>query len=77
MKELGAGHQVICITHQPQIAAKADAHYFVYKLEEEGRLRTRIRQLKDKERVEAIARMLSGEQFSDGTLKVAREMILN
>ncbi|TDX00417.1 DNA repair protein RecN [Dinghuibacter silviterrae] len=77
MKELGTGHQVICITHQPQIAAKADAHYFVYKLEEDGRLRTRIRQLKDKERVEAIARMLSGEQFSDGTLKVAREMILN
>lgn len=77
MKELGAGHQVICITHQPQIAAKADAHYFVYKAEEGGRLRTRIRQLKEKERVEAIARMLSGEQFSDGTLKVAREMILN
>ena len=77
MKELGAAHQVICITHQPQIAAKADAHYFVYKAEEGGRLRTRIRQLKEKERVEAIARMLSGEQFSDGTLKVAREMILN
>jgi DNA repair protein RecN (Recombination protein N) len=75
MKELGAGHQVICITHQPQIAAKADAHYFVYKVEENGRLRTRIRQLKEKERVEAIARMLSGEQFSAGTLKVAREMI--
>jgi DNA repair protein RecN (Recombination protein N) len=77
MKELGLGHQVICITHQPQIAAKADAHYFVYKLEEEGRIRTRVRHLKEKERVEAIARMLSGEQFSDGTLKVAREMILN
>ncbi|HTJ13545.1 MAG TPA: DNA repair protein RecN [Dinghuibacter sp.] len=77
MKELGAAHQVICITHQPQIAAKADAHYFVYKTEEGDRIRTRIRQLKEKERVEAIARMLSGEQFSDGTLKVAREMILN
>lgn len=77
MKELGTAHQVICITHQPQIAAKADAHYFVYKTEEGSRLRTRIRQLKEKERVEAIARMLSGEQFSDGTLKVAREMILN
>ena len=77
MKELGTAHQVICITHQPQIAAKADAHYFVYKTEEGDRLRTRIRRLKEKERVEAIARMLSGEQFSDGTLKVAREMILN
>jgi DNA repair protein RecN (Recombination protein N) len=77
MKELGAGHQVICITHQPQIAAKADAHYFVFKQEEGGHIRTRIRQLKEKERVEAIARMLSGEQLSDGILKVAREMILN
>ena len=77
MKELGARHQVLCITHQPQIAAKADSHYFVYKAEDGGRLRTRIRQLKERERVEAIARMLSGEQFSDGTLKVAREMILN
>jgi DNA repair protein RecN (Recombination protein N) len=77
MKELGEGHQVICITHQPQIAAKADAHYFVYKLEEGGAIRTRIRQLKEKERVEAIARMLSGEQLNEGILKVAREMILS
>ena len=77
MKELGEGHQVICITHQPQIAAKADTHYFVYKQEEGGAIRTRIRQLKEKERVEAIARMLSGEQLNDGILKVAREMILS
>ena len=77
MKELGGGHQVICITHQPQIAAKADAHYFVYKQEEGGGIRTRIRQLKEKERVEAIARMLSGDQLNEGILKVAREMILS
>jgi DNA repair protein RecN (Recombination protein N) len=77
MKELGTGHQVICITHQPQIAAKADAHYFVYKLEEGGNIRTRVKQLKEKERVEAIARMLSGEQLNEGILKVAREMILH
>jgi len=77
MKELGAAHQVICITHQPQIAAKADTHYFVYKLEEGGSIRTRVKQLKEKERVEAIARMLSGEQLNEGILKVAREMILH
>lgn len=77
MKELASGHQVICITHQPQIAAKADAHYFVYKQEENNAIRTRVRQLEGKERVEAIARMLSGEQLNEGILKVAREMILN
>jgi DNA repair protein RecN (Recombination protein N) len=77
MKELASGHQVICITHQPQIAAKADAHYFVYKQEENNVIHTRVRQLKEKERVEAIARMLSGEQLNEGILKVAREMILN
>ena len=77
MKELGEALQVICITHQPQIAAKADAHYFVYKQEEGAGIRTRIRRLKEKERVEAIARMLSGEQLSEGILKVAREMILS
>jgi DNA repair protein RecN (Recombination protein N) len=77
MKELASGHQVICITHQPQIAAKADAHYFVYKQEENNAIRTRVRRLEGKERVEAIARMLSGEQLNEGILKVAREMILN
>ena len=77
MKSLGLSHQVICITHQPQIAAKADAHYFVYKQDSGPRIVTRVRQLGEGERVEAIARMLSGEQVSEGMLKVAREMILN
>lgn len=75
MKDLAKKHQVISITHQPQIAAKADAHYFVYKKESLGKIKTHVRQLNDKERVEAIAKMLSGEQVSDASIKIAREMV--
>ncbi len=75
MKELGRSHQVISITHQPQIAARADAHYFVYKIEAVGKIRTQIRLLTDGERVEAIAKMLSGERPSEAALQNAREML--
>lgn len=75
MKGLAKKHQVISITHQPQIAAKADAHYFVYKKESVGKIKTHVRQLNGKERVEAIAKMLSGEQVSDASIKIAKEMV--
>jgi DNA repair protein RecN (Recombination protein N) len=75
MKGLAKKHQVISITHQPQIAAKADAHYFVYKKESLGKIKTHVRQLNEKERVEAIAKMLSGEQVSDASMKIAKEMV--
>lgn len=75
MKELAAHHQVISITHQPQIAARATAHYFVYKKEIGGLVKTRIRELTDDERVDTIAHMLSGEQVSENALQTAREMV--
>ena len=75
MKGLAKKHQVISITHQPQIAAKADAHYFVYKKESLGKIKTHVRLLNEKERVEAIAKMLSGEQVSDASIKIAKEMV--
>jgi DNA repair protein RecN (Recombination protein N) len=75
MKQLSTNHQVISITHQPQIAAKADAHYFVYKQEASGAIKTRLRRLTDKERVDAIARMLSGEALTEAALATAREMV--
>ena len=75
LKELSAKHQVITITHLPQIAAKATAHYFVYKQEEKSGIKTRIRLLSKEEQVETIARMLSGEKPSDSSLVTAREMI--
>jgi DNA repair protein RecN (Recombination protein N) len=75
MKQLAAGHQVIAITHQPQIAAKADTHFFVYKKEALGMVKTRMRKLETEERVEAIAQMLSGEALTDSARKIAREMV--
>ena len=75
MKDLARHHQVISITHQPQIAARAGAHYFVYKKEKEGRIKTQVRLLTGDERVDAIANMLSGEHKTDATMKIAREMV--
>jgi DNA repair protein RecN (Recombination protein N) len=75
MKELALGHQLICITHQPQIAGKADAHFWVYKEAKGETIHTGIRQLNEEERVAAIASMLSGEAPSAAALENARELI--
>lgn len=77
MKELAAGHQIISITHQPQIAAKADAHYFVYKNIVKDKVVTSIRQLSNDERITSIAQMLSGEKPTAAALENAREMVGN
>lgn len=75
MQELGTEHQLIAITHQPQIAARANAHFYVYKQEELGKVKTRVRALSKDERIEAIARMLSGEKPSSAALENARELV--
>lgn len=75
MKDLAASRQVICITHQPQIAGKADAHFFVYKQAQGDMVRTHIRQLTRDERINAIAQMLSGEKPTAAALENAREMV--
>jgi DNA repair protein RecN (Recombination protein N) len=77
MKELAKGHQVICITHQPQIAGKADAHYFVYKTEQGGKVTTSVRLLEKEERINKIAQMLGGEKPTAAALENAREMVMN
>ena len=77
MKELSLNRQVICITHQPQIAGKAVAHYFVYKEIENNAVQTRVRLLNKDERVTAIAKMLSGEKPTASALENAREMLMN
>ncbi|HXD77443.1 MAG TPA: DNA repair protein RecN [Puia sp.] len=77
LKGLARKRQVICITHQPQIAGKADAHYFVFKeLKGEG-IRTRIRLLGQEERITAIAQMLGGEKPTAAALENAREMVMS
>lgn len=75
IKDISANHQVLLITHQPQIAAKAYTHFFVYKEAREGKILTAIRKLTDEERVEAIATMLSGDKPTEAAFKNAREMM--
>jgi DNA repair protein RecN (Recombination protein N) len=77
MKELSAAHQVISITHQPQIAAKADTHFFVYKEIMNDKIITSIRQLNRDERITTIAKMLSGEKPTAAAFENASEMIGN
>ncbi|HLP95241.1 MAG TPA: DNA repair protein RecN [Saprospiraceae bacterium] len=75
LKELSSRHQVISITHTPQIAARADAHYFVYKKIDGQRTVTNIRKLETDERIRSIAVMLSGNPPSDSALATARELV--
>lgn len=77
MKELSGGHQLISITHQPQIASKADTHFFVYKEIENDKIITAIKELNDDERITTIAIMLSGERPTAAAFENAREMIRN
>ncbi|MEO8961290.1 MAG: DNA repair protein RecN, partial [Ginsengibacter sp.] len=77
VKELSAEHQVILITHQPQIAAKADTHFFVYKEKKNDQISTLVRELNPDERISAIATMLSGKTPTDAAFENAREMMKN
>lgn len=77
MKQLAAQRQVISITHQPQIAGRADAHFFVYKQLKDNAIKTGIRMLSQEERINAVAQMLSGEKPTAAALENAREMVLN
>jgi DNA repair protein RecN (Recombination protein N) len=73
--DLEANMQVICITHLPQIAAKGEAHYFVYKNEETERTTTGIKRLVPEERILAIAEMLSGKDPGPSAMENARDLL--
>ena len=75
MKGLAANRQIICITHQPQIAGKADAHYFVYKENKGNTVKTNIRLLTKEEQINAIAQMLGGEKPTAAAIENAKEMV--
>lgn len=77
MKELATARQVICITHQPQIAGKADSHFLVYKAVKNDTVTTGVRLLEKDERIVAIAKMLSGEKPTAAAMENAREMVMN
>ena len=73
--ELAKHHQIICITHLPQIAKFGDHHFTIFKNVIDGRTHTAIRPLSDEDRFKEIARMLGGEQITETTLKHARELM--
>lgn len=75
LKALARRHQVIAITHLPQIAGLADAHFAVEKAERDGRAATGLRRLDGEERVQEVARLLSGAAVTDAGLRGARELM--
>ena len=74
MNALGRSHQIICITHLPQIAAMADSHFLIEKSVENQATVSKIHKLTDEESVEELARMLGGVEITDTVLENAREM---
>ncbi|WP_425422625.1 DNA repair protein RecN [Phaeodactylibacter xiamenensis] len=76
LRQLSNEHQVVSITHSPQIASKANAHYFVYKKDKEDRTVTEVRPLEMEGRVYAIATMLSQDPPSESAINTAKELLL-
>ena len=74
LQKIAKNHQVILITHLPQIAAKADHHFLIEKTVEEGTTHTRIHPLAEKESIEELARLLGGDEISEASLENAREL---
>lgn len=75
LQQLAESHQIICITHLPQIASAGASHFLVEKNLTNGKSITAVRQLQKKERPEAIARLLVGETISETHLRSARELL--
>jgi len=77
LRSLSRSRQVICITHQPQIAGKADDHLLVYKIIHGSSIQTNIKKLTREERIRTIAEMLGGEKPTAAAIENAREMMMN
>ncbi|HWZ51331.1 MAG TPA: DNA repair protein RecN [Granulicella sp.] len=75
LKTLSGGQQVLCITHLPQIAAFGDQHFLIEKTVKQGRTQTDIRLMEAPQRIEEIARMLSGAKLTDTSLKHAEHLL--
>lgn len=75
LKQLAKTQQVLCVTHQPQVASLADQHFLVEKETVGNRTKVGVKELKDKEKIEEIARMLTGAQITDTARQHAREML--
>jgi DNA repair protein RecN (Recombination protein N) len=78
LQELSTNHQIVTVTHLPQIAAKAQHHLYVYKSEDtDGSIRTKVKTLSEQERIAHIAEMLSGTAPTETALQTAKELMAN
>lgn len=75
LRELSKHIQVICVTHSPQVASLADAHFFIHKSEKDGKAESFVRLLTDEERISEIARIIGGVTVTDKQIQAAREML--
>ncbi|WP_300361240.1 AAA family ATPase, partial [Fusobacterium sp.] len=75
LREIGKNAQVICITHSPAIASKANEQYYIKKTSQDGTTFTSVKKLSSEERVHEIARMLAGENISEAVIEHAKELL--
>jgi DNA repair protein RecN (Recombination protein N) len=75
LAELAQNHQVLCITHLPQVAAFADTHFRVTKSTRDGRAAVEIAEVRGAERIEEIARMAGGDKVGEATRRHARDLL--
>ena len=77
MKQMSKNMQVICITHLAQIAAKGNEHHIVYKQDTETSTNTNIKKLTLEERINEIAKMVSGKNLTNAAIQNAKELLKN
>lgn len=77
IEALAKKRQVIAITHLPQMASKGEMHYFVYKQTMGSNTETRVKLLSKEERIQEIAKMLSGEGITEASIENAKDLLLN
>lgn len=75
LKSIAKGQQVICVTHLPQVAASGDHHFFIQKASQKGAMAMEVVELSQKDRVQEIARLISGEKISKTSIAHAQELL--
>ena len=75
LKRLSKTQQVLCVTHQPQVAALADHHLLIDKTVVKGRTEVSVKNLNENDRIEEVARMIAGEKITESAMEHARELI--
>ncbi len=75
LRQLSERAQILCVTHQPQVASQGTQHLFVSKSAETGSVETKITPLTENQRINEVARMLGGLEMTDTTLEHAKEML--